>query len=155
MKHCKIARLFALVLAVALILSTMAGCASSEVRKVVSNFEQACQTMDTNGMLACLNPTITKPLIGLMSLVGVESLDGVMDLLVEVVDVIDFSDVPAEDVLKTLNIKCDDLAFNDAKNSCTVAATISFVFKGETKEQDVSIKCEIVDGEWYIMSFGG
>ena len=147
-------RTVALLLVTVLLLGLLSGCASSGVRKVISKFEKACQELDADTMLDCLNPTITNPLGDVLDFFGVDSLNSALSGVVKVLGVIDFKDDAPEDVLKTLKIKCKDFDFNDAKDACTVTAQLSYTVDGEKVEKTVLIKCEQVDDAWYIMSFG-
>ena len=147
-------RKLALLLVTVLLLGLLSGCASSGVRKVISKFEKACQELDADTMLDCLNPTITNPLGDVLDFFGVDSLNSALSGVVKVLGVIDFKDDAPEDVLKTLKIKCKDFDFNDAKDACTVTAQLSYTVDGEKVEKTVHIKCEQVDDAWYIMSFG-
>lgn len=147
-------RTVALLLVTVLLLGLLSGCASSGVRKVISKFEKACQELDADTMLDCLNPTITNPLGDVLDFFGVDSLNSALSGVVKVLGVIDFKDDAPEDVLKTLKIKCKGFDFNDAKDACTVTAQLSYTVDGEKVEKTVLIKCEQVDDAWYIMSFG-
>ena len=66
----KIIRSLMCVLLAAVIVCSFAGCANSEIKGVISDFESACNDLDFNAMSDCINPRITGVLDFASGLIG-------------------------------------------------------------------------------------
>ena len=143
----KFARVAAIALAAVLMLVVLTGCTNSGVKKTISSFESACQSLDVRGMLECVNPTISKPLLGALNLLGVEDTSGLLDDVVNALGMFDNAGESTEEFVKSIQIKPSDYAFNGDKDECDVTATLSY---GESKEKEITIHMILKNDVWYI-----
>ena len=144
----------ALFLMAVLLISTLSGCANKEVKDLIGRFETSCQAMDVDGMLDCCNPTIVKPLRGVLGILGVKDLNGIVDSLSNILGAFDLKGNSPEDVLKTVKITPTKYETNSTKDGCSVQATITYVLNGKTVEKNVQIACTKGSEGWYISSIG-
>lgn len=151
----KVTKIAALILVITVVISCFAGCgAKSGVSSMLSKFEKSCQTLDVEGMMDCINPSIITPVRTVLNLFGVSDLNGAISSIIEVIGLIDFQGNSPEDILKTFKISPKDYSFNDDKTSCEVSTELSYVLGSERKTATVTIKCILVNDEWYINGIG-
>lgn len=147
-------RLAALTLCL-LLFCVLTGCggAKSQVRATLNRFESACQQLDLNAMLDCVDPDTAELYRAGAGLVGglagmdsEETLDSIAPLLFG-------ENYTSSEVLTSLKLKVDDIAVSgsNATALCTLSYTAS---NGEPTQRELTvtlIQAE-VDGarNWYI-----
>lgn len=142
----------AVILMAVMMLAILSGCAKSKVKHTISEFESACQAVDAAGMLACIDPTISKPLQDAMDLLGIENTSGLFDELVEILNLFEGTGEAAEELVQSIRIEPVSYEFNDSSDKCSVAARISC---GGDSAENVVIKLVLKDDVWYISGIGG
>lgn len=136
------------ILAAAVMLTLLVGCgAETDVKKTISNFESACQALDMRGMLECINPTISKPILGAMDLLGVEDTSGTLDTIVGALGMFENAGEKTEEFVKSIEIKPSNYNFNDAEDACSVVAALNY---GDGNSKAVTMKLVLKDEIWYI-----
>ena len=141
-------RVAAAILTAAVLLSLLAGCSpKNDVKSTISKFESACQSLDVKGMLACINPTVAKPILGALDLFGVEDTSGTLEQLAGVLDLFDDAGQATEELVQSIRIKPDNYVFNDAKDKCTVTAELSY---GDGDSKIITLQMILKDDSWYI-----
>lgn len=141
-------RAAAIILTAAVLLSLLAGCgAQSDVKNSISEFESACQALDVKRMLECMNPTISKPILGALDLFGVEDTSGTLEQLAGALDLFGDAGQVTEELVQSIRIKPSNYVFNDAKDKCTVTAELSY---GDGDSKIITLQMILKDGNWYI-----
>ena len=141
-------RMAAVVLAAVMMLTLLTGCgAKGAVKETISNFETACHALDVRGMLECMNPTISKPLLTALNLLGVEDTSGVLEELVGILGIFEGAGEKTEEFVQSIKIAPQKYEFNDDKDKCTVLAELSY---GEEKAKTITIDLVLKDETWYI-----
>lgn len=147
-------RLTALTLGLLLLLS-LAGCAGGDqrqIRSTLKTFETACQQLDLNTMLDCMDPDTAQAVRNGASLLGQVTGQSAEEVLDATAPFLFGDDYTSSDFLRSFRLTVEDIAV--AEDSATALCTLSYTMNGEEKQRDVSVrlvKLEI-DGKqgWYI-----
>lgn len=147
-------RLTALTLGLLLLLS-LAGCAGGDqrqIRSTLKTFETACQQLDLNAMLDCMDPDTAQAVRNGASLLGQVTGQSAEEVLDATAPFLFGDDYTSSDFLRSFRLTVEDIAV--AEDSATALCTLSCTLNGEEKQRDVSVrlvKLEI-DGKqgWYI-----
>ncbi|MBQ6022863.1 MAG: hypothetical protein IJL25_08045 [Clostridia bacterium] len=139
------------VLLVAAMMFTFAGCgAKGKVRASIKEFQTACNELNIEGVIDCLDPTVSGALklgAGLLgSLTGTDA-EGVFEKLSALL--VTGAESFGIDSFKTLKIKVKDIAANDT----TADAKVEFTYtagSGEEKTSDGTISLKSTDEGWKI-----
>ncbi len=139
------------VLLVAAMLFVFAGCgAKGKVKATVKEFQTACNELNVEGVIDCLDPSISGALklgAGLLgSLTGTDA-EGLFDKLSALL--LSGTESFGIDSFKTLKIKVNDVAANDT----TADAKVTFSYttgSGEEKSSDGTISLKSTDEGWKI-----
>lgn len=141
-------RVAAVLLLAVMMLTLLTGCgAKGKAKETIANFESACQALDVRGMLECINPTISKPVLTAMNLLGVEDTSSTLTELVGILGMFEGAGEKTEEFVQSIEIKPDDFEFNDDKDECTVTAELSY---GEDNTETITIDLVLKDEVWYI-----
>lgn len=143
----KILRSAAALLLAAVMLTLMSGCEKTDVKSTISKFESSCQALDVKGMLECVNPTISKPVLAAMELLGVGDTSDTLDKLVDILGIFGEAGQTTEEFIQSIKIEPSDYDFNDEKDECTVTATLSY---GDGESKTITIQMILNDDVWYI-----
>lgn len=159
----KLMRTLSLLLAASMLAVLLTGCGEKgKVKKLISEFEGACQSADMEEILDCFDPQIVKPVKGVMGLFGI-SASALSDLIGSVVGENPFGSLSLGDLvqtdgikeeLKTLRIKPESYAFNKDKDKCSVTVTYSGTIRGEEFSREGELTCVLRDENWYLAPFG-
>lgn len=143
-------RIFAFVLVGALLLS-FAGCgAKGQVKGVISDFQKACNDLDINAALDCIDPTvadIVKGAGGLLGLISGQDTDVIFESLSSLL--MEHEDMKGVDFFKTLNVKVNGVETGETD----AAAQVTLTYKnlaGEEVSRDANLTLKLSDGKWYI-----
>lgn len=149
----KIIRSLMCVLLAAVIVCSFAGCANSEIKGVISDFESACNDLDFNAMSDCINPRITGVLDFASGLIGMftekdteEMLDKLSELIVKGEDGAD-----REEFFSSIKIKVDEITVEDEQ--AVVTAIVNYEKSGKETVREAVFTCEYYADEWYINTF--
>jgi len=152
----KMNRFVALLLAACLCLSCLTGCESksSKIKDTLSEFEYACQNLDVDAILDCIDPDIADPIRFAVALYSgatgqdyEDFLDSVFDDLVAGVFGIDFDPY---DFLSTISFT--DIKVKTKKDYATVTCELNFEIAGEQFKRDATIYMIENDENWYVAS---
>jgi len=146
-------RILALTLLVVILIGTLCGCgAKSDIDKTLSSFESACHSLDVRGVIECLDPALSDPVLTVLDLIGVDDTSGALDALVDKLNVFGNAGVSTEEFMESLKIKADEYEFSDDKTACDVRAEFQYGTGEEPHTMDVTIHMIKVDDGWYISS---
>lgn len=160
----KLKRLFTLVLCLCIAATILTACGGenklqNEVKARISTLEAACQRADINAVIDCVDPQVVGPIKSALEFWGMdtESLSGaaytmlglgaIADELQQTSTVEDLMDC-----LGSLKITPTSYSFNDEKDACEVAVTVSIEADGEKQSEDGTLSFVLRDGEWYLQT---
>ncbi|MGN0969078.1 MAG: hypothetical protein ACI4O3_07380 [Oscillospiraceae bacterium] len=144
-------RMAAAILAAAVMLTLLAGCgAESSVKDTISEFESACHALDVRGMLECVDPTVSKPVLSALNLLGVENTSETLTDLIGVLGIFGDADRVTQEFIQSIHIVPNDYAFNADKDECSVVAALSY---GDDNSETITIQMVCKEDAWYISNF--
>lgn len=136
--------LFALVLGM-----TACGSKTGEIKNLTADFEKACNELDLNAMLDCINPAVADGVKLATGFVGMftdkdtdEVLDGVASLL------LDEAPDDAKAFFSSIKITTKEIEV-DGENA-TATATIEYTVSGEDYDEEAVFQYLYTDEQWYI-----
>ena len=147
-------RFLALGIALLLAVSCLSGCggASKEVNNLMTEFEHACNTLDIDAMLNCIDPTVADPVKVGLSLYGMFAQNDNDKTLDQIAGGLSgdpklngnefFSSIKIE--VKKTSVKGDN---------ATVETNIQYKLLGQNYNRDASFTCIEKSGKWYIKGF--
>lgn len=137
-----------------IVVTPLCGCGSNkkEIAEVTSNFETACNKLDIDAMLECINPAISdkiKLATGIASMFTDKKPKEMTDKLVNLLT--GDSSINADDFFSSINLSTDKLKI---KNKTAVADTIvKYSIAGEKFEKKAVFEYIKVEDKWYISKF--
>lgn len=145
-------RMAAVVLALTLSLTLCACGDKSEIRDTINDFEEACQELDLNDLLECIEPSTASTLRAGAGLLGNLTGQSSAELLDSVVPFLFGENYSDSTFLNSIDIEIEDIAVNET--SATAMGTVSFLFNGETVVKNADFRLVKVgsekDADWYI-----
>lgn len=122
----------------------------NEIETLTKNFEKACNKLDLNGMLDCVDPEISKSVKAITELVGLFSdkdTDELLDGLAKVL----FRELPenSKELFSSIKIKLDD-NIEISEDIANASAEIVYEISGEEHTSNVSLEYVKLDEKWYI-----
>ena len=139
------------VLLVAAMLFTLAGCGTKgKVKATVKEFQTACNDLNIEGVINCLDPSVSGLLnlgAGLLGALTGSDAESMFNTLSTVLA--STAESFGIDSFKTLKIKVNDVASNDT----TADAKVTFTYtagSGEEKTSDGTISLKNTDEGWKI-----
>ena len=145
----KMKRVLCLLLSLTLSALLLTGCGEKNaVKGRISDLESAVRAGNIGRVLQCYDPSVSSTLQSAMSLFGLDS-DSVSGFL-ELIGLPAADEDEATGLLSTLKITPQSYEFSSDKTSCAVTVTISYTLFGEEHQEEATINCIEVDGEWYI-----
>ena len=141
----------AIILLIAVMIISFSGCGeSSKVKAVISDFQTACNNMDVNAVVECIDNPIVNAVKGVSGLAG-DLLDFDNEKLNELVgDLLgDIGDIATGDYLKTMQIKVKKVKVDGT----TALATAELSGKGFGESEytkTVVFECTRVGDTWKI-----
>lgn len=147
-------RIIAAVLIVLTAALCLTGCGGSEsdIKSMLGRFEKACQEVDVEGMMDCIDPDIIAPVRTVLGMLGVDELNKYAGQVMGVLGLVDIQGESPEDIIKTIKITPKEFSFNEDKTGCDVETEVSYQFNGATSAAAITVKCVLDDGAWYIRS---
>ena len=146
----KMVKAVALVMVVVLLVS-LGGCGQKgDIKKLMSRFETACQSLDVEGIMDCLDPTIIKPLRSILGILGMGDLSGALGDVIDALGLTGIPDISSVDALQDLRLTPTDYSFGSDKTSCAVTTEIAYTLGGQEYTATVVLNCIQVDDVWYI-----
>jgi len=134
-----------------ILLFSLSGCGSetNEIRALTKDFENACNKLDMNEMLECIDPDISgsiKKLTGFIGMFSDKDTDELLDSFAKVL----FSNLPenSREFFSSIKIKLDSITKEE--NKAHAAAEIEYEISGEDKKVNASFDYTYEDGKWYI-----
>lgn len=147
-------KILAILLTIALSTGLLCSCGSEkkEIKSVIGNFEKACNNVDFNEMLTCIDPMISEKIglvTGLASMftdMGSEELLNKLSKLLTNDDTLD-----ADSFFSTVKIKVGDITVNES--IATAHVSLKYEFGENITEKNAIFDCVCKEGNWYISGF--
>lgn len=154
MKKMSKRRITAVLAIITLLAVLMTGCGDkSEIKGVISDFEKACNKLDLNDMLECIDPAISGPIKMATGIVGLFSNTNSDEMLERLSDILTSGTAGGgKDFFSSIEITVDDIDISGDK--AEVGATLKYTVAGEDHETETVFKCVKSEDEWYISSLG-
>lgn len=144
----KLIKPVAVILACVLILSALSGCTNnSEIKELLNNFESCCRKLDVRGMLSCFNPTVSDPILTVMTMLGVSDTSELLDNITPLLNNFGDLGVSAEEFFSSISITATDFDYGDDKTTCEVTAQIAY---GDERSTEAVFSCVLKQGKWFI-----
>lgn len=145
-------RILALLLACVFILTALSGCggAGNEIKILLKEFEISCRNLDVRGMLACFNPSVSDPVLTLMTVFGIDDTTELLNKITPLLNNFGSLGVSAENFFSSITITAQKFDYSKNGTHCDVTAEISY---GDQRTVKAIISCAETQGKWYIFGF--
>lgn len=145
----KAKRVVAVLMVCAIVLSLCA-CSSdkNEIQMTVDKFESSCKSMNISQILNCIDPSVGQPVKVALAVLNAATGQDTSGLLKNLVSIVFNTDLNAEDLLKSLDIK--DCEIKISGKNAVVDCKIGFEVAGVDFTQSAKINMVKKDDEWYI-----
>ena len=139
-----------IVLSIAMIFS-LTGCSGSnkEIENLMTEFEYACNTLDFDAVLNCINPKVSDKIKIAAGFVGMFT--DTDEMFESLADYLSSDDIGGTDFFSSIKIDVKDISVED--ESATVAATLTYELNGEEVVRESTFNCIYYTEKWYISSF--
>ena len=150
----RIIKITTLILALIMMVGCLAGCGgtSKQVNNLLTEFEYACNTLDIDAMLNCIDPAVADPVKVGLSLYGLfaqkdqdETLDQIAQLLSG------DSKLDGKEFFSSIKIEIKKVSTKG--KSTRAETTIQYKLLGQNYKKDASFMCMKNSDKWYISSF--
>ena len=139
----------------ALLCWVLVGCSvhDGEIKEVISDFEEACNELDFNDMLDCINPRITGTLEFATGLLGMFTDTDTEEMLEELSNLIIDGESGADrkEFFSSIKITVDKIEVEDEQ--AVVTAVVKYKNSGRETVREATFSCEHYADEWYINTF--
>lgn len=135
-------------------LFSLTGCngSSKEINNLMTEFEYACNTLDFEAALNCINPKVSdkiKLAAGFVGMFTDTDTDEMFEKLAEYLS--DDDDVGGTDFFSSIKIKVEDISVDD--ETATVSTTLTYKLNGNEVVRESTFKCIYYTEKWFISSF--
>lgn len=157
MKHSMIIKIFAVVIALSVLMCTVTGCGSKDadvIEQRIQDFVIKCNDLDIDGILRCLDPSVSEPIA--LTISGIEMLAKMSgtsvdkhEMFAAISDVVlDSEGVDGMDFFKSIEVEIDHIDVED--NLAYAYSYISYVISDiKFKKEAVIYMVEQAD-IWYV-----
>lgn len=138
-----------LVMIVSVVLS-LAGCSKSdkEIRTLIADFENSCNSLDFNGILECINPKISDKFRFAAGVVGMFTEKGTDELFDALSDMVSGDNVSGTDFFSSIHIEINEIEINE--DNADVLVELTYYVGEEEFVRDATIECMYYKEQWYI-----
>lgn len=137
--------------------SLLTGCATkgSKIKDTLTEFQYACQNLDLNAMLNCIDPDIADPIrLGLIvyGAVTEQDYEDVVDSLFDsVLGDLRYEIQDSEGFLQTMTVT--DTKLKAKRHTAVVTCTLNFEISGQEFHRRCKINMVEREKKWYISGF--
>lgn len=142
----------AIVISIAMIFS-LTGCSSSNkgIENLMTEFEYACNTLDFDAVLNCINPKVSDKIKIATGFVGMFTDTDTDEMFESLSDYLSSDDIGGTDFFSSIKIEVKDISVED--EAATVAAILTYELNGEEVVRESTFNCIYYTEKWYISSF--
>lgn len=140
----------AIVLSVAIVFS-LTGCSGSnkEIKNLMTEFEYACNTLDFDAVLNCINPKLSDKIKIAAGFVGMFT--DTDEMFESLADYLSSDNIGGTDFFSSIKIEVEDITVED--EAATVSAMLTYELNGEEVVREATFNCIYYTEKWYISSF--
>ena len=142
----------AIVISIAMLVS-LTGCGGSkkEIENLMTEFEYACNTLDFDAVLNCINPKISDKVKLAMGFVGMFTETDTDEMFEKLAEYLSKDDIGGTDFFSSIKIKVDDISISS--DTATVSTTLTYKVNGDEVVRESNFKCIYYTKKWFISSF--
>ena len=142
----------AIVLSITMIFS-LTGCSGSnkEIENLMTEFEYACNTLDFDAVLNCINPKVSDKIKLAAGFVGMFTDTDTDEMFESLADYLSSDDVGGTDFFSSIKIEVKDISIED--ETAVVSAILTYELNGEEVVRESTFNCIYYTEKWYISSF--
>lgn len=151
-------RIFCLMMVLVMMTFCVTGCGKKEQKEceiVLDEFEYACNELDADAILRCINPKISDPIkIGLAFVTNWTSMDTedmVDEIAAALVGSLDEMQLDATEMFQSMELETVDFESEDGYGA--LLSKVTFETMGVEVEKYVVFDMIHVDDQWYIDGF--
>lgn len=141
----------AVVLCVAMMFSLTGCTAKSEVKSLIKQFEKACNDLDFNAVLECINPKIADNIKTAAGFIGMFTDTDSEEMFDSLSKFLSNDDIGGTDFFSSIKIDIKEIEI--AEDTATVLTEITYEVGNEKTTREATFKCEMYNEKWYITSF--
>lgn len=143
----------ALLLAVSMVFS-FASCSGEkgEIKTLIKNYENACNDLDMEAILDCINPSIASKIELATGVLGMLTGADSDELFDKLSGLLSTEALGGKDFFGSLKIKVKDIEIDG--DTAVVTADISYTVKDKSTQEEATIDCVRVDDVWYVGTLG-
>ena len=132
-------------------LSACGNGSKKEIENLMTEFEYACNTLDFDAVLNCINPKVSDSIKIGVGLVGMFTKTDTDELFEKLADTLSSDDLGGTDFFSSIKITVNDVSV-DGENA-TVTTLLKYNVSGSQMEREAIFKCIYYTEKWYISSF--
>ena len=145
--------IISMIIALSMLVS-LVGCGNSskkEIENLMTEFEHACNTLDFNSVLNCINPKVSDTVKIGMGIVGLFT-DMENDVLFEkLAAALTTEQLGGADFFSSIKIDVKDIVVED--KTATVSTWIKYNISDSQFEREATFNCIYYTEKWYISNF--
>lgn len=141
------------VLAVSMLL-TLCACSNTSnkaIEDLMTQFESACNSLDLDAVLNCVNPQISDKIKIGLGIVGMFTQTDTNELFEKLALALSSDDLGGSDFFSSIKIHIEQVAVDD--DTATVNALLRYNVAGSPTQREATINCVYYAERWYISSF--
>ncbi|MGN0114791.1 MAG: hypothetical protein ACI396_05650 [Acutalibacteraceae bacterium] len=142
----------AVIVSIAMVLS-LSGCGGPEkdIKNLLTEFENACNTLDFDAVLDCIDPKVSDKVKLAVGVVGMFTDSDTDELFDSLADYLSKDDIGGKDFFSSIKIKVEKISVED--DAATVSTTLTYSVNGEETVREASFYCIYYTEKWYISYF--
>lgn len=143
----------AIVLSITLMFS-LTGCkagSNKDIKTLLDEFEESCNTLDFDAVLDCINPQISDKINLALGLVGMFSDTDKDELFQQLADFLSEDDIKGSEFFSSIKIEVEDI--NIVDEEATVSTIITYSINGDETTRESTFYCTYYIDAWYINAF--
>lgn len=121
----------------------------------IQSFVSACNELDTEGILSCMDPSIADPIRITFGVIGTltgkelnDVLDGIIHILIKGLQLFN-DEIEMEQIFSSMSIEVEKIKIEE--EYAQIEGKISFHLFGKLVKRDVMVDMKETDQVWYIM----
>lgn len=135
------------------VLFSLASCTSAnkEIENLMIEFEDACNTLDFNAVLDCINPKVSDKIKLTAGFVGMFTDTDTNEMFESLADYLSSDDIGGTDFFSSIKIEVEDITVEE--ETATVSAILTYLIDGEEVVRESTFNCIYYAEKWYISTF--
>lgn len=141
------------IVVLAVMIFSLGGCgkADKEIENLMTEFEYACNTLDFDAVLNCINPKISDKIKLAAGLVGMFTETDTDEMFERLADYLSADEIGGTDFFSSIKIQVEEI--DAEEDTAVVSAILTYELNGEQVERRATFDCIYYIEKWYISSF--